>query len=866
MGITAIDLGNNYRLDNVVINGKLQSIFVSKGSQLRSIVFSPKTYYQGIEAIGVDAYKYQPITLANATADITKNQSGDKISKRGSVCSVVPDVTMSYFLNPSNAIITEKASKFEFEVNNASFTRAAIASADLTVTKVKREGGKLNVVAKIKNAQNIAVIPADGDGKVDVAALKYTDKGANGDTTIISDFAALKRYDIEKFWINKVSREGNVTEAKTVQDLHLPVTAQDAITRGPLFTVEYEGKNIDFSKWINVHYNRNNGGDITWGGKNEIAEKNFSLVYELIGYIAGSNQTNESAHGWIDGTVFTPCGVANGQPTKQPARGSIGRTPLVRVKLLDGNSNNAIVAVGYMLIGITDKVIEDVEVGAYSKDNSFNVNCDPADILLGKMLSWEEVENDIFNHGNIDLSREQFDDIYKLDTDGNGVAFQYKKDASGKYVKTSPIFGEVRSTTSDQEAHKTDVLTWTVTNNEAYNWFKNNSNIEKTVVVRFTPKNASDINVRPNIYVTLTWKPKDRKVTPNAAITSADKVYAVWYEKNSNTLGSSDLHAHVEEAKTGNNDMFNFSVAKSTFKDAEGNVVNPKVIIANSLKGNGYSNLAGDELTIKYRFVKPDYAKAGSAKNDKKDYYDLTVKGEKELQASHGSGVKTTIAQLDQSTGAIEYLKNSVSEDILNYAKHNQLDNGQTLTAKVEIVANTCEPAKDIALNGNMINVKFLRPINVDGTSVTFVDSDPSTHTANLGKGQKYKFNFTDWRDFDNDQVFASGSVTLFNYYKVAKIEQDNSRSVLSNFADGSSFKPLSKEDFVFTYTGPSVAEGSYITDADQGTLTYKKNTTVTVHTFKVKVPVIITYDWGKLYAEIDVTVEPTVNNAKAHR
>ena len=70
----------------------------------------------------------------------------------------------------------------------------------------------LNVYFSMKNANDIEKIPAAGDGKVDVAALRYTYSTENGDTLITSDYAALKQYKITDFAINKVTARGNMEE------------------------------------------------------------------------------------------------------------------------------------------------------------------------------------------------------------------------------------------------------------------------------------------------------------------------------------------------------------------------------------------------------------------------------------------------------------------------------------------------------------------------------------------------------------------------------------------------------------------------------------------------------------------------------
>lgn len=845
------------------INAELKKIndnLAYAGKKLKSMVFCPELYYQGIEAVGVYSYNYKAITLA--AADVTAVQNEDKPTVTTEQISVVPDVTFNYFLNPSNAQVSNKVENFNFILNNAKYTRA-IAKDQISIVKVSDEDGKLSVVAKMHNANAISEISnTANESNVDVVALQYTDKNQN-DTIITSDFAALKHYVVDEFYINKVNTYGAVDAVLANSgENHLKATAAAAINADPMFEIAYMDDAIELDKWINVHYSYNGSADQVWGGQTTVNGKNFKLVYELIGYKAGSNTTSESEHATISNNVLTTKGYNN-----EITPAIVGRTPLLRVKLVDENSNK-IAAVGYAKILITHIKVDDMFVGPYGVDKPFVVACNPSTVDLGKMMSWDKIENDVL--AEIGLSRQQFDDLYKLDVDASNVAYQFTL-TNGSYVSTQN-WGSVKETDDNEAAHETDVLTWTVDNNTAYQFFKNENNKTKSVIVRFVPTNAADNGIRPVIYVTLSWTPSSRLVAPYASISDESKVYGTWYAKNANSLGKSDLHAHVMEAKQGTTDDFDFSVEKSTFMDENGQIVKPSALINKSLDANGYTALANSaDFKVIYNFVASEYMKAGSAKTGKKDYYTLRVwNNATELQASVDQVTWTRIAVLDVNTGKIKYENNTVSCDILNYVSHNKLAEGETLTAKVKMVASTCQPASAIALSNHEMYVKFLRPLNVEGTKLAVVDADPSTHTIKLVKGavdalgNKAELNFTDWRDFNNEQVWTSSNntVNLFKFYGVRSIEQNTDKDVTSNFAmGGDNFTKLNSSEFVFTYACTGQPSSS-----NMGTVTYKKVTTVAVHEFTAKIPVIVTYDWGKLYAEIEVLVKPTINNARVNK
>lgn len=841
-----------------------------QSKKLKSLVFNPTLYYHGIEAFGVYSFNYMPAKDLVA-GDLEKNQidlADLWETEAAKKVSFVPNEMVSYIMNPSNALVSKDVKNYNFVVNHAKTTRAAntFESANINVTKAETTAdGKLNVTISLTNPGWIKQLDkATGEGNVDVVALKYTDKGENGaDTTVISDFAAIKHYVIDDF---KIYAKGN----PCVELANSPAAALGAAA--PKFTVAYN-KTINFNELLDVHYSID-GDDQEWGDSAEIAKKGFSLQYELMGYFSGDNQTNESMHARLNGAVLTPQQFDG----TRADRNCVGRTPLVRVKLVDGN-NNKIADLGYTIVTITDVFVDPIVKGAYNNKYGYEVDCGDERFSIGNMMTWLQFETDILGDERINISKSDFALLYELDiVNGSDYAKQFTQNADGSFseVELVDVFGEVRMSSGDAEANQTKVLYWSVYNYEAYNWFKWNNNpvnTSKTVFVRFQPRNTNDQNYhRPYIYVKLSWTPEYIRTKPEAAIKDADKVATTWYAADSKEQGTSDLHAHVQEAKSGNNCVFTFSVDKHTFKKADGSIVSVAEVIKEDMKARLYTKVA-DRTVITFKFAHTDNvpaaaSKAGSSQYGE-DYYDLRIEGDNKLQARHGdSGDWADVAVLNDNTGSIEYKTNAVAKDILNYASSQELAIGQSLTVKVEVVAKTCTPAGDVYLSGHQMNVKFLRPVNLSDEAVQVVDSDPSTHTVALGKGKDFELVLTDWRGFNNEEVWASSgnTINLYNFYGVTSIAQDNSRKVMSNFANGGSADlanctVLPSTDFVFQYISVTGVNGDDLDSENQGSISYKKNTTVTVHDFTAYVPVVVTYTWGKLYAWVRVDVKATVNN-----
>lgn len=841
---------------------KVNANLAYQGKKLKSLVFNPNLYYGGIEAIGVYSFNYVPYQTLTA-GNVNENQLNivDKQQIQNSEVKFVPNEQISYIMNPSNAVVSDDVANYGFVLNHAKYTKAARSfdASDILVKKVVAKDGKLTLTINMTDPDLIASLD---NHAVDVVALKYTDKGENGDTTIVSDFAAIKHWKINKFTINSTKhghKELYNTPQAAVNAYRNDV--ENKTNNGIYYTVAYKS-NIDLKDQIDVHYSEE-GTAKEWGNWETIAQKNFYFEYELIGYIANDQvKTNESKHANLNGSVLTP---QNADGT-EANRSAVGRTPLVRIKLIDGNNNNNVVAVGYTVVVITDVSLEPIKF-TYGSTTAFEVVCGPVEFTVGYMPTWEEFESQILSHERIGLSKSDFHSLYMLDVDGNKDAYQFVE--AGKDAKVTSGFGKVTEVNTET-GFETNVLQWTATNNEAYAWFKlnnqNQRNTSKSVIVRYVPRNTDAINHRPNIYLTLTWTPSDIKTEPVAGITDNDKVANVWYAADANAEGFSDLHAHVnQEVGT---PKFNFGVDNGTFR-LGANSAKVLDVVKASLKANGYAknNALVNSTATKVEFLfavtgnpgsyKPAYnTTAGSAKGEKA--YNLTVNDARNKVYANGE----CIATLTTTDGTITYEDNDVAKDILNYAGSFDLAKGETLTLQVEMVAKTCAPASSITLNNNKVNVKFVRPLNLDNsTTVKITDSHDQIQKVALGKNKdnpNLEIKFFDWRNYDNEEVYqySGNKYNIYALYNITSIQQNTNSKVTTNYTG--EWAEVDEDLFEFSYSG---IIASPVTSKNQGTITYEKKTSLTVRNFEAKIPVIVSYHWGNIYTYITVEVSATDGN-----
>ena len=771
-GMTAVDKGSYYELYNVwVTEGETttqQTIKVAKGAEVGSIVYSPEEYYQGIQAVMIDAYEYTPLDLFEAIENVDQTTKTDNVAPASEAVSFVPGIIMNYYLNPKNAFVdTENISKYDFIVTDAQYTRA-LATAEVKANKVTQEfkadgtpTGKFTVVATAdKNGLIKDIATSD---KVTVAALRYTD----GETAVVSDFAALHRQVCQDFSVRY--NDGALLH-------NTPALAKaDA---APVLKVPYD-KSLNLNEAFVAYYNPNHQGDQEFDAT-KMANAGFELQFEQIGFVAGPEQTIQATH----------CKLENGVLAPVDASSSAGRTPLVRVKLVDTNRNN-VVAVGYVKIEIVKPELTPIEPKAIAWTESYTLKCNTEDFHTFDM-TWTQMET-VLNQ--IHLTKSEFDNLYELQMDGSS-AKQFKKNSAGQYEVETNKFGEVTAT-NGTAAHETNILAWKVSNNEAYTIAKAANISSKEVVVSFAPKNPD--GVRQTIYITLKWNIGARNINPVATVTAADKARASWDgDKALAYVSKSDCEFHIATTTPFNLD--------------------PQDIVKRDLTAAGYTSLA-NSVNVKYSFT------GASAAG-----YTLTVDetGNKIL-----CGGKEIVELM--SDNSLSYKTNAKALEILNSAE-------EPLAVNIMMAAKACDPAEDvITFNGNTYKMVFLCPMNIKSASAKNI-KDASSATVE----STVTMAFEDWQK----NPFKAADWTL---YGITGIEQDG--DIEYTWAS-EGFQKVDATKFTIEYVGPTVLDGT-----DYGKVKYANlNGIAIVSPFKVKVPVVVNYKWGK----IKTTLEFEVGNSRS--
>ena len=837
--LTAIWSEDALVLNNVkdVEGGK---VVINLTSKLLSLVFSPKAYWEGIETIPVYSFDYNPIELEKA--DVTKNQIGDLGTENsGKHVSIVTDAVASYYLNPSNASVdTKDVSHYSFLINTADILNTRASSNDIKVTKVDKEDGMIKVHFGMANGNALT----ETNNKVDVAALRYKYAIKKGDkevkdTLVTSDFAALKHFKITSFSINKVAAKGTVDE-QNASCQTLATTAESAVkdVHAPVLSIAYNDVDgIHLDDWMDVHYKVNNQYAL-WGGQTTINEQKFKLKYELIGYISPNYDTNESDHATIEGDLFKVKGYKDDATGRQ----IIGRTPLVRVTLVDGNSGDAVASVGYIKVEITDvnATPETVESDGIKKD--YTVGCTGNALDKVQAITWDEVESKVL--AKIDMSKSEFEANYRF-VDG----IQYKSNAQNGFDVLTPSVGTVVSTTDAVGGHQTNVLKWTVTENEAYQLLKKDGDVI-TVWVKFAPKSTA--RALKDIYVKLSWTAPKVHNTPTATIKDSDKKAAAWHKANTNAAGFDQLHIQVGNAtQAGATCEFDNLVVASTFNSKLVDIVKKQI-------ENQYAALAGS-ASVTYKFAPTadqSHKTFYGAKSNTK--YDISVSTDGTTISASAGTVSRKLATITATDGTISIEKNDFTKDILNkYGSVSELADALTFTVLADV--KTCDPASDlINLTNKTFDVKVIKPLFVKSVSVADMTLNNYQSMTNV----PVKFEFVDFNNYTQAKFWANSNpkVAFKDFYKIASIKKDG--DITTNYSGA--WKKIDESDIKVTYTPATLAvSGGVISDYGKVSLVQVNQSRA--NGFDVKIPVAITYNWGTLYTDIQFHVNPASAAARKH-
>lgn len=851
----------------------LEMKFIALGERLTSIVFIPDLYYGGIEATEYTYMSFDPINMGGNTDKegfdeqnnayvLSENKNWDyKYSTTPVYVNPVHEV--SYFINPSHANLNNATFRF---VSGDVETRASVAKPEVKSWEVVEVDGRNNLVVSMT-----ALGEKINTDKASIFALEATVTEDGKDTIVTSDFARLAARNLQL-----------VDLYNTVADDHIAETAPEALKAAPTLIVKYDG-NIDIREYVETHYVYNGEECVKPYNVYEddyMPENVYGLKWNfaLVDYTIGGNKTSDSQFATLNGSVLTPCGTTDGKANGKTQASSIGKRPLVRVTVTD--EAGKIVLVGFIKLEI---VREASYVVADPTSWTTPFACGGADVRQ----TWSQFVDNILT-ATTDLSKEEFEAMYKLETEAN-AAVQYAYDkASKSYMVVSKNLGNVTEV-PDVQATTTNVLNWTMSMAEQQYVYAQGG---VTIYVRYIFESTEDNNATQyeGIFVPLTMN----VTKPSTSVSK--KIAEYWFNGQANAIinvarptnGGSTIPwvTPIDQVWDGNAPKF-AEIAKEYVSYQTINEEDhykyyfapeqPKLTV----DGVEYQlYVASVEATDKTTDLPVEVeknadlyaAELANALDVETGFYTNNV-----LYAKNAAGVEATIARLDQTTGVVTYNNDS------NLAKKllNAFASIERSEAKLYVnigVANWTDCNVAVAIKNAVNPYYFLRPINYAANGKgQFVDGEANGSKVNVLD----LFDFSDWRNvpFVTEDY---KNIWLFAYYNIHSVVVDTENALTNmNQDDKTSFVKLSDVSKFIELTHESEranqnpmlnyssAENSVSGSTKEkyetyvnlfGQICYKNNGSV-VSGFQIKVPVKFIYDWGEINTYAVIPVVETMGN-----
>ena len=854
----------NSAVENLYAEVSVLKVLVS--TSLRSIVFEPSAYYWGVEATESFNLNYNVWALPAADADKAEEAYSSRVENVEGSTNL--PVVASYFMNPSSADLS-KATVNVLSDDKQFVTRAA--AAGISVSKWATENGKLNVTLKF--ADPAAIKSVKEDNLITVFATQVNLSTTEGkDTTITSDFAAIYAstiYDPQIAVINPANGEScDLVCNPAHSHPHIYATEDEAGRADAQYQVKYNGT-IDLAELVETHYNEGDQQHAKFDAE-KMEKYGLKYKYELVGYFKGDNMTSESAHAAIKGSILRAqmpkfnedhtIGKAAGYEETEQSKTEIGREPMVRVSLIDTNNDNRVIDYGYIKLVITDENVAPGEepfkeaVMAPFASITYNFECEPA-AYVGE-LNWSQVEKAIYNlYG---LSRDDFNANFTPDFNEQDNFKQYVK-VDGKWVAAPKEIGVI-SHVEDPGSAMTEIAKWTIEGDKLKALLSGETAPEKfEVAFRYA---SNDITKYGDIYVVLSTG----KITVNkpsaVGLVNANKIAENWYATNSSTAksGWDEVHAQTVSPEDPQHktvaDVLNYNIYNV--------FVGNKITIDDIKDYTAGKEFADTELTKDVKFSALNNGKVYTGKVDgEKHAYTMQINAAAdELQVVKIDGIActpVTVAKIEDDI--VKYQHGAIAEGLLNYKAHNELAD-DVLTAIMEVsAANDCFP---LPLEQKTWNVRFLRPINVFGANAEVTDAATKAQVVNLVDLVR----FTDWRDEWNN-------ATYYAYYNIKKIEVLGAQAGeniapyvytnLNQAADDFSKTLSDVSNKIRLAYEPKTVTSDQTNTSDYGTIVYQ-NQENTTGDFIIRIPVAVTYEWGKVVTWIDLKVNKTIGGNGAKR
>ena len=826
-------------LNKTIAEVKAQVLAVK--AAIRSLVFVPEVYVDGVEAILVSTLNYNPLTLKEADSEKEIAEADTTVN------TISPAVIAKYHVIPSNADLSflevGDSVKFVIRENDPFKVTRAEATDDFDVVGIYQ--GRDTVETDVINVEvKVTGKPATAE-LISVVALQLTKE----DETYTSDYATVFSEDIDDLRIANTEIEEEPAHYRRATEGIATADAEAAIADIPAWTAEFDTLSVDHQMAYDEEFDLNEYvvahflGEKECNGEDAATFNALGLTwkFELVkNYEVGNSE------------MFT---LKDGVLTAKDGN-AINLTPIVRVYLQDGENN---VQIAYVKVWVAPSAKKFDIIWSKNNgevDDQFEFKCEGDTLYADSTVLKKQVYN-LFP-----ITRTNFDAAYPTFVD----AVDPKVDTLG-------------TVTYDLE---TGVLSWVMTPEELWA-IASDPNLKEGEIpvikhnVAFEAINGEQVVVElvADVKPVEAYKIPVERYIPNYW---NENLTAAQYNVATPDLGSKDsslcvFHNNINAAFLTDSAGV-IDLAERTLKDGT-------VLPAVGEPGLEVSN-------INYFFC-PDIEKV--TKVGKYDVKFEVKNDSTELWAAIGSEESVLIATIDNASTEKEFtpnivILNKVSEDPNHAAK--RLLNTDELFIYLGATGLVCgDEGFEVNLYWPDAEGKYLDHFQAD-----YIQPVKVTDTANdyfvdaVDFGQDGSFITLkdlvapkDWRGRvfgmnEGDQYY-----NYWDYYGIFKISVDVNAITCDLTPDETVPKtlvltPMTKEELLEKVNtdeplrdadgnvvkddeGNVITVGDYIEGIDDGGfgfLTYRNNGTF-VKKFNLSVPVTVQYGWGIISTEKPITV-----------
>ena len=304
---------------------KVKADILSVKQAIRSLVFVPKVYVDGVEAIQVSTLHYSPLALKDT------NTVNENAVKADTVLNVTPPTIAKYHVIPSNADLSflevGDTVKFVVRANDPFIVTRAEATDDFEVVGIYE--GRDTVETDCINVKvEVTGLPAT-EKNISVVALQLT----KGDETYTSDYATVYSQDIKDVRIaDPTNEEDDDAHYRRATEIISGNDAEAFLSDYPVWTESFDTLScdhqmtyeeaFDVQKYVIAHFIE---GQECRPNEETFDGLGFTWQFELV-----------EDYDFCDNDLFTL--TKEGVLTCKDGN-AINNTPIVRVYIKDGENN-----------------------------------------------------------------------------------------------------------------------------------------------------------------------------------------------------------------------------------------------------------------------------------------------------------------------------------------------------------------------------------------------------------------------------------------------------------------------------------------------------------------------------------------------